>query len=138
MITSFDTDDIIFKTLSDSAELKKAISGGIYPEVLRPDNSQKEDICINTISITHETIPQQCTSNVNIYVPDLKLLRNGIEQQKCNRERLRTLSDLVIKILENAVVTGLIFRIASQTILREQSINQHYTNLRIEWVIAVV
>jgi hypothetical protein len=70
---------------------------------------------------------------VNIHVPDLKLNIAGQEQRKENRERLRELSTLVISLLEAARVEGLLFWISNQTILREPEVNQHYTNLRIEW-----
>jgi hypothetical protein len=132
MITSFDTDDILFQVLSGSEELKAAINGGIYTTD-RPDNSEKEDICINTITVTRNYSPQSGTSNVNIYVPDLKLKINGQEQRKCDRERLRELTGKVISILETARVEGIAFWIANETIIKEQAIYRHYTNLRIEW-----
>ncbi|KAA6303129.1 MAG: hypothetical protein EZS26_000732 [Candidatus Ordinivivax streblomastigis] len=133
MITSFDTDDILFKVLSASAGLKAAISGGIYPETERPDNSEQEDITVNTITITRTYTPQTGTSNVNIYVPDLKLKIKGQEQRKENRERLREITNKVISILEAARVEGLAFWITNETVLNEPKIYQHYTNLRIDW-----
>jgi hypothetical protein len=138
MITSFDTDDILFQILSGNAGLKAAISGGIYPEAERPDNSEKEDITINTIAITRNFIPQTGTSNVNIYVPDLKLNINGQEQRKANRERLRNITNLVISVLEAANPEGLAFWISAQTTLKDPGIYQHYTNLRIDWNIKLI
>jgi hypothetical protein len=132
MLTSFDTNDILFETLSGSEELKAAISGRIYTGD-RPDNSEKEDICINTITVTRNYSPQSGTSNVNIFVPDLKLEIAGQEQRKINRERLRTLTNMVISILEAAKVEGLAFWIANETVIKESTIYQHYTNLRIKW-----
>jgi hypothetical protein len=133
MITSFDTDDILFAVLSASSELKAAISGGIYHEAERPDSSEKEDICINTITVTRNYTPQSGTSNVNIYVPDLKLRIKGQEQRKANRERLRELTNLVIAALEAANVNGVMFWVANETAIKEPAIYQHYVNLRIEW-----
>jgi hypothetical protein len=135
MITSFDTNDILYKTLVSSEELKAAISGGIYISE-RPDNPENEDIVVNTITVTGN-MPQQGTSNVNIFVPDLKLKIKGQEQRKANRERLHKLTDLVISILETANVEGLTFWVANETVIKEQSIYQHYTNLRIEWNICL-
>jgi hypothetical protein len=133
MITSFDTDDILFQVLSASQELKAAISGGIYSQNERPDNSEKEDITVNTVTVTRNFTPQTGTSNVNIYVPDCKLNINGQEQRKADRERLREITKLVISILEAANPEGLTFWISSQTAIKEPAAYQHYTNLRIGW-----
>jgi hypothetical protein len=131
MITSFDTNDILFQVLNGSDELKAAISGGIYTTD-RPDNSEKEDITVNTITV-NGNMPQRGTSNVNIHVPDENLRIRGQEQRKINRERLREITNKVISILEAARVEGLLFWVANQIELKEPDINQHYTNLRIEW-----
>jgi hypothetical protein len=131
MVTSFDTDDILFQVLNGSDELKAFISGGIYTTD-RPDNSEKEDITVNTITVTG-SMPQRGTSNVNIHVPDERMKIKGQEQRKINRERLREITNKVISILEAARVEGLLFWAANQTVLREPETNQHYTNLRIEW-----
>ena len=58
MITSFDTNDILFRTLNASEELKAMITGGIYTGK-RPLNSTREDICINTITVTRNFAPQR-------------------------------------------------------------------------------
>lgn len=68
---SIETDDILFEILNASAELKAALSGGIYVQGERPDNSGKEDVVINNLFLNHE-VPQTGTSNVNIHVPDKK------------------------------------------------------------------
>jgi hypothetical protein len=132
MITGFDTDNILFRTLSASSELKAEISGGIYTESERPDNSEKEDITVNTVTVTGN-MPQRGTSNVNIHVPDLKLKIHGQEQRKINRERLQKITDMAVSILETARVEGLAFWISNETLIKEPAIYQHYTNLRIEW-----
>jgi uncharacterized protein YdgA (DUF945 family) len=135
MLLSFDTDNILFQALNDSDELKANISGGIYTTD-RPDNSEKEDITINTITVTGDR-PQRGTSNVNIHVPDLKLKIEEQEQRKENRERLQQLTTLVISILEAARVNGLLFWVSNQTTLPEPDY-QHYANLRIEWNICKI
>jgi hypothetical protein len=129
---SFDTDDILFTILNASEELKEAISGGIYVQGERPDNSEGEDIVINNIVINHD-YPQSGTSNVNIHVEDLKLKIKGQEQRKADRERLRFLTDKVVRILKAANIQGLTFWIENETVIKEPAVFQHYTNLRINW-----
>lgn len=129
---SFDTDDILFTVLNASSELKAAIKGGIYVQGERPNNSEKEDIVINNIVISHD-YPQSGTSNINIHVSDLKIKINKQEQRKADRERLRFLTELVIGILKAANVEGLTFWIENETVIKEPAISQHYTNLRINW-----
>lgn len=129
---SFETDDILFEVLNASAELKNAINGGVYVQGERPDNSSKEDIVVNNIAITHER-PQSGTSNVNIHVEDINLKINGQEQRKADRERLRTLTSLVLSTLKAARIEGLTFWVTNETVIKETAIKQHYNNLRISW-----
>ena len=110
---SIETDDILFEILNASAELKKALSGGIYVQGERPDNSG--------------------TSNVNIHVPDKKERICRTEQFKANRERIRELTDIVLSVLKSANITGLTIRVSTETIIKEPGINEHYNNLRVEW-----
>ena len=131
MLLSFDTDNILYRVLSDSVALKSALTGGIY-NTARPDNSDKEDITVNTISVNGD-MPQRGTSNVNIHVADLRLTIKGQEQRKVNRERLRELTELAISALEAANVEGLLFWVSNTSIIAEPSANQHYANLRIDW-----
>ena len=85
---SIETDDILFEILNASAELKAALSGGIFVQGERPDNSGKEDVVINNLFLNHE-VPQTGTSNVNIHVPDKKERIGRTEQFKAHRERIR-------------------------------------------------
>ena len=135
MLTSFDTDNILFQVLSGSDELKTAITGGIYTTD-RPDNSEREDITVNTITVNGDT-PQKGTPNVNIHVPDLVVNIEGQEQRQADKDRLQELTNLVITVLKAAQIEGLIFWVANQTTIRELKVSQHYTNLRIEWNIGI-
>lgn len=129
---SFDTDDILFTVLDASEELKDAINGAIYVQGERPNNSEKEDIVINNIVLSHD-YPQSGTSNINIHASDLKIKINKQEQRKADRERLRFITKLVIGILKAANVEGLTFWIENETVIKEPTNSQHYTNLRINW-----
>lgn len=133
---SIETEDVLYKVLNDSAELKANLSGGIYVQGERPDGSELEDIVVNTISLTHG-LPQTGTSNVNIHVSDKPQSIKGRKQRKANRERLRELTALVLSALNMANVPGLTFWVETETIIKEPEISQHYNNLRIGWNIQV-
>lgn len=129
---SIETDDILFGVLDASAELKAALSGGIYVQGERPDDSGKEDVVINNLFLNHE-IPQSGTSNVNIHVPDKKVRIGPKEQFKAKRERIRELTALVLAALKSANIPGLAFQVTTETVIKEQGVSEHYNNLRIDW-----
>ena len=84
--SSIDTDDILFKIVSEAVTSGKVvINGGVFTQGERPDDSEAEDIVINTITVTHDK-PQTGTSNVN--AQNIADLEYWIE------------SDIVIKELE--------------------------------------
>lgn len=132
MKTSFEIDSIIYDLLNRS-EIKKNISGGIYYQDSRPDDSTDEDIVINTITMTQDFLPQIATSNINIYVTDKACRIKGKEQLKPDTKRLSELTKSVLSVLREARIEGLKFIPESQTVLQEPAINQHCCNIRISW-----
>ena len=132
MKQTFDTDSILFGILKN-APVKNAISGGIYVGDDRPDDSEDEDIVVNSIYLTQDYHPQIGTSNVNIYVSDKKMDINGKQQIQSNRVRLKALSAKAMDALRNAKVPGLLFTIESQNVLAEPNSKQHFVNIRISW-----
>lgn len=128
----FDTDSILYGILSKSP-VKNAISGSIYVGDDRPDDSEDEDIVVNSIDLTQDYLPQIGTSNVNIYVKDTPKKIKGKQQMKANRTRLKALSEKTMNALRGAIVPGLKFTIENQAILAESSIKQHFVNIRISW-----
>lgn len=131
--SSIDTDDILFKIVSEAVTSGKVvINGGVFTQGERPDDSEAEDIVINTITVTHDK-PQTGTSNVNIYAKDLKLRIKGKEQRKADRERLRTIGDALVAYLEAQNIADLEYWIESDIVIKELEVNQHYRNIRISW-----
>lgn len=128
----FDTDSILYGILMKSP-VKNAISGNIYVGDDRPDDSDDEDIVVNSIDLTQDYLPQIGTSNVNIYVKDMPTKINGKQQLKANRTRLKALSEKAMKALRGAIVPGLKFTIENQAVLGEPSVKQHFVNIRISW-----
>lgn len=131
--SSIDTDDILYKLVQEAITSGKIkISGGVYVQGERPDDSEAEDIVINTIAVTHEK-PQTGTSNVNIFVSDKKVKIRGREQRKADRERLRTIGDALVAYLDEQNVADLEYWIENDTTIKEIEVKQHYRNLRISW-----
>lgn len=132
MKTSFDINTIVFRILNVPS-VKGAISGGIYKGDDRPDDSTDEDICINTISLTQDFLPQIATSNVNVYVADKPKTIKGESMLKADTTRLNAITSIVLSVLRAAKVPGLLFTIEAQSTLAEQSTKQHFVNIRIGW-----
>ena len=131
--SSIDTDDILFKIVSEAVTSGKVvINGGVFTQGERPDDSEAEDIVINTITVTHDK-PQTGTSNVNIYAKDLKLRIKGKEQRKADRERLRTIGDALVAYLDAQNIADLEYLIESDIVIKDLEVNQHYRNIRISW-----
>lgn len=131
--SSIDTDDILFKIVSEAVTSGKVvINGGVFTQGERPDDSEAEDIVINTITVTHDK-PQTGTSNVNIYAKDLKLRIKGKEQRKADRERLRTIGDALVAYLDAQNIADLEYWIESDIVIKVLEVNQHYRNIRISW-----
>jgi hypothetical protein len=131
--SSIDTDDILFKIVSEAVTSGKVvINGGVFTQGERPDDSEAEDIVINTITVTHDK-PQTGTSNVNIYAKDLKLRIKSKEQRKADRERLRTIGNALVAYLDAQNIADLEYWIESDIVIKELEVNQHYRNIRISW-----
>lgn len=131
--SSIDTDDILYKIVAEAVSTGVvSISGIVCTQGERPDDSETEDIVINTITVTHDK-PQTGTSNVNIYASDLKVKIRGKEQRKADRERLRVIGDALVSYLDVQNIADLEFWIESDIVLQEQQVNQHYRNIRISW-----
>jgi hypothetical protein len=128
----FDTESILYGILSKSP-VKNAISGNIYVGDDRPDDSEDEDIVVNSIGLTQEYYPQIGTSNVNIYVKDMPVKIKGKQQMKANRPRLKLLSGDTIEVLRCARVKGMVIVVDWDCVLAEPSIKQHYVNIRVSW-----
>lgn len=133
MKQTFDTDMILFKLLNDSA-VASIITGGIYKRK-RPNNSVKEDIVVNTITLTQDYFPQIGTSNINIHVADIDVKIGGVAQKVPDESRMKTLSEAVLSVVRNAMIPGISATVEMQSTIQEAEINQHFVNIRISWTI---
>ena len=132
MKNSFDTDSILYKLLNNS-ELKMMLTGDIHFQGDRPTDSNKEDIVINTLTLSQDHYPQIGDSNINIYVADNIVTIGGKQQNVANRKRLKELTDKAIEIIRNSEVEGLLINLKWQRTFAEPDIKQHFTNIRVSW-----
>lgn len=137
MKTIADIESILFRMLKGNTTLQ-GLTGGIYLGTDRPIDSKLEDIEINSINLTQKHLPQLGVSNINIYVPDISVTINGVKQQKANRVRLDELSKVVLTLIRGTVVEGLTITPAFQYSFAVPEINQHFTNVRLDWNIQTI
>jgi len=130
MITTLEILDLIYGELKGS-ELDIAANGGLY-KMQSPFDSNKEDIVINCLPVTNEQI-QKATVNVNIYVPDLKVRISGKQQTVPDIERLQFLAAKAVQKLESIYYAGYSIEVSHQGLLKEEAVNQHFVNIRIEF-----
>ena len=131
MKTALDVDIELFKILDASAVLKSTITGRIY-KGNRPDNSELEDISINTITLGDGST-QEGVSNVNIHVKDLTATIAGKTQNFANHARLVTLTNLIKPLLEETYGDDFNLWIEWTRSIPEPEIKQHYMNMRIRF-----
>lgn len=136
MKDSFDTDSILYRILKNSPVMD-IISGDVYYQPDRPDDSDKEDIVINTIVLTQDYHPQIGFSNVNIYVSDNEIVVNGKQQRSINNERLKYLTGIVAQSLREANIEGLKIILRWKRTFQEPEIDQSFTNIRVSWNIQI-
>lgn len=112
----------------------KKINGSVY-KMQRPINSDKEDIVINSLPISGSQI-QEGVLNVNIYVPDIKLMNSDKTASTFlpNTARMTELSRLAINDLSEfwSPDGDYVFELENTGIYPEDN-NQHYINLRIRF-----
>ena len=125
----------LFKLISSST-LAGMVSGKVYRNGMRPDGSTLEDIVVKFLAGTDGQI-QTGVIVLNIYVPDKPFQIDGKCQFVACRDKLKAIAGKVVAVLRNAVVPGLKFVIEAQNVLREESIKQHYVNIRISWNIQI-
>jgi len=108
----------VFSLIKDSE-----ITLPVY-KLTKPDKkSHLQYIVINALPIS-EGVLQRCYVNVNLHVrnltsgmPDLKKLEEG--------------TAVLMALLEDVPATGIIINFEQQAYLREDSLNEHYSNIRL-------
>lgn len=119
--------------LIQRSDIPQSISGGVYTQDERPDDSHKEDIVLSTIATDIATYPQRAVSSVNIYVPDQVVVIEGRKQTKANGARLDELARAVLSVIEAERLPELELFASSLHYLRDERTRQHFVHIRIEW-----
>ena len=133
MKTPFETNEILMGLLMGNTSIK----GGYYHEGDRPDNSTEEDIVVNTIDLTVDTLPQIGTSNVNIYVSDTSKKVHGNMMLLPNPMRLKELGNEVAALIRESRIPGIKAVSGTTSIMGEPNTKQHFVNIRVDWNIQV-
>lgn len=129
MRTTYDAENIIFKTLSASNTLN--ISGDVYKH--RPLNSHQEDIIVGSLPISNDDI-QKAVLNINVHVPNLIVNISGAQDNtQPNLARLNELTRLVWQLLDNQFFNGYWFYVQQQNLFADEQTNEHYSNIRLEF-----
>ena len=110
-----------------SANIQNSISGKIYKDK-RPTGSDKEDIVINSLTMTNDYM-QNGVFNVNIYVPMVSITSNGITQYQKNNARMKVLADLVYPVLNDAWGSGYNLDVVNSQDFEEG--NENFYNFRV-------
>jgi hypothetical protein len=133
MKTGFDTDNVLYDVLKISS-LKSAITGNVYKRQ-RPVDSNLEDVVINSLPITNQQL-QTCVSNVNIFVPDVKVTVNGVVTNVPNEERLEDLTVMAIQVVADGIKGDFTWDIQQHALIQDNESDSHYSNIRIEFFVS--
>jgi hypothetical protein len=138
MKTTFDLVTIVWQKLEATASLTTdpltKLTGGIYKT--RPTGSTKEDIEINSLGIPNDQL-QRGIVNVNIFVPNIPVSVNGIQDLKQpNYPRLKVLTDLAIATLKDVWAGDYTFDVQQQNLIPvdDEQAAETYSNIRLEFI----
>ncbi|MDI9863959.1 hypothetical protein QM480_06470 [Flectobacillus sp. DC10W] len=130
MRTSLELGRMLYGILANS-DIKQLINGGVYRDT-RPINSTKEDIVINSISVDDKTL-QAGLSNINLYVPNINVNIDGVEQVMPNLDRLEGLTIILTNILKEVYFEDGNFYITNIAEFDEEESNSKFVNFRIRF-----
>lgn len=121
--------DIVWRDLT----LARIGNTGKVFKITRALNSRNEDIVINALPISEGTL-QRCYINVNVYVNNLNLTIGGQQDNTLpNTVRLAQLTSAIISALEEVSADDHYYFVQQQTVIRDEQIGQHYSNIRLEF-----
>lgn len=123
MRTVIDLTTALWQAVKNSP-LPSMINGSVYKNI-RPANSQKEDIVVNSITLEgSESLIQRGVGNINIHLPNLP---NGLTDDL----KFQQLSEVAKPILESFNAQSYNFWLDASGLVRDTSDGTWYLNFRI-------
>ncbi|YBW68154.1 hypothetical protein [Riemerella phage vB_RanS_GDF21] len=110
------------------AKVNEFINGQIYKDN-RPVNSNKEDIVINSLTMTNQIL-QNGVFNINCYVPKKSVTVAGITQLHKDNKRLKEIADKVYAVLNDVWENDYNLDVETHQDFEEQ--NENYYNFRVQ------
>ncbi|MDR7750140.1 hypothetical protein RIU07_05630 [Riemerella anatipestifer] len=110
------------------AKVNEFINGQIYKDN-RPVNSNKEDIVINSLTMTNQML-QNGVFNINCYVPKKSVTVGGITQLHKDNKRLKEIADKVYAVLNDVWENDYNLDVETHQDFEEQ--NENYYNFRVQ------
>ncbi|MDO5106027.1 hypothetical protein [Capnocytophaga sp.] len=119
----------IYKIVKNSI-LKSAVSGDVFLDGLRPENSDKEDVIVSFMTGIFDIFHQEGKVNINVYVPDKE--SSGILRK--NTLRCREIERVCQVFCDTLQTDGYQFRLGRMIqVFNEKAINQHYVNVQLNF-----
>lgn len=111
-----------------------AISGDVYFDDERPNSSTKEDVAINTPTISGQAI-QQGYSNINVYVPTEKITTDSGGLRVRRRARERVIIKLIADAIEEMQTRDCYCYVQSQSEDESPDGEESFASVRVFWKI---
>lgn len=132
MRTAHNQVQLLFTALAGSS-LREAVSGRVYL-YKQPVTPELESVVINALPVNNDQF-QLGTANVNLYVPDMPVQVGDTKLLMPDAIRLDALTQLALVPLEELYTNEYRFEIANISgPIAVPEINQHYINLRIDFL----
>lgn len=119
----------IYKIIKESS-LLSVVSGSVYLDGLRPENSNEEDIIISFMTGVFDIFHQEGKININVYVPDKESL--GILRKDTKRCReIERVCQVFCDTLASGAYKFTLGRMIQ--VFKENAINQHFVNVQLNF-----
>jgi hypothetical protein len=128
--TTFDIVETLWKKL-DGSTLKAMISGSIRKHE-RPAGSSSEDIVVNALPAINDDL-QVTVANVNIYVPDLVIDENEVQEKVPDTTRMKVLANEALKLLNDVTDGDFNYDVQQQSMFEDSQSDSHFINIRINF-----
>lgn len=129
-MTNLEAIDYVY-AFAKTTQLKAALTGNLY-KIRRPVNSALEDIVISALPMSDGN-PQRCTVNVNIHISDKQVSISSRQQQMPDYSRMKQLAILAETEFKEYSSQSYSWYMSYQQVFSEETINQTYINVRLEF-----